>query len=95
VAFAASRCCPRRLRLPLVLQTNGKRFEKHSGWPRLAERQPAQAARHCFEALYAQMLLTGNGYLNWSPLIAGALSELHVLRSDRMSLTPARMAARA
>ena len=74
--------------LPLVLQTNGQRFETHPVLALLGNPNPAQGRAELLEALYAQLLLTGNAYLELVTTETGALSELHVLRSDRMSLIP-------
>lgn len=74
--------------LPLVLQGAGRRFDTHPVLTLLANPNPAQGRAELLEALYAQLLLTGNGYLELVTTDAGALAELHVLRSDRMSLIP-------
>lgn len=74
--------------LPLVLQGAGRRFEAHPVLALLGNPNPAQGRAELLEALYAQLLLTGNGYLELVTTDAGALAELHVLRSDRMSLIP-------
>ena len=41
-----------------------------------------------FEAVYGQLLLSGNAYLEAVPGAAALPGELHVLRSDRMALVP-------
>ncbi len=74
--------------LPLVLQGAGRRFETHPVLALLGNPNPAQGRAELLEALYAQLLLTGNGYLELVTTDAGGLAELHVLRSDRMSLIP-------
>ena len=74
--------------LPLVLQAEGRRFETHPVLALLGNPNPAQGRAELLEALYAQLLLTGNGYLELVTTEAGGLAELHVLRSDRMSLIP-------
>ena len=74
--------------LPLVLQGAGRRFETHPVLGLLGNPNPAQGRAELLEALYAQLLLTGNGYLELVTTDAGGLAELHVLRSDRMSLIP-------
>ncbi len=77
--------------LPLVLQNADTRFETHPVLSLLARPNPAQGQAELFEALYGQILLSGDGYLEAvsdpaDP--AGALRELHVLRSDRMRVVP-------
>ena len=74
--------------LPLVLQGAGQRFETHPVLVLLGNPNPAQGRAELLEALYAQLLLTGNGYVELVTDEVGAFSELHVLRSDRMSLIP-------
>ncbi|MGR3526123.1 MAG: phage portal protein [Paracoccaceae bacterium] len=74
--------------LPLVLQGAGQRFENHPVLVLLGNPNPAQGRAELLEALYAQLLLTGNGYVELVTDEVGAFSELHVLRSDRMSLIP-------
>jgi HK97 family phage portal protein len=54
----------------------------------IARPNGAQGRAELFEALYAQLLLSGNGYLEAVGGEAGLPVELHVLRSDRMSLVP-------
>ena len=74
--------------LPLVLQTQGERFDTHPVLALLHNPNAAQGRAELLEALFAQVLLTGNGYLELVTTEAGGLGELHVLRSDRMSLIP-------
>lgn len=74
--------------LPLVLQDAERRYEDHPLLRLLRRPNPGQGRAELFEALYGQLLLTGNGYIE---AVAGAgrlPGELHVLRSDRMSLVP-------
>jgi HK97 family phage portal protein len=74
--------------LPLVLQGQAERFAEHPLLSLIAHPNPAQGRAELFEALYGQLLLTGNGYLEAVANEAGAAGELHVLRSDRMSVVP-------
>jgi HK97 family phage portal protein len=74
--------------LPLVLQGAGRRFDVHPVLALLGNPNPAQGRAELLEALYAQILLTGNGYVELVTDDRGALAELHVLRSDRISLIP-------
>ncbi|MEP2530668.1 phage portal protein [Shimia sp.] len=74
--------------LPLVLQDSAQRFEAHPILSLIASPNAAQGRAELFEALYGQLLLSGNGYLE---AVAGEQElplELHVLRSDRMSVVP-------
>lgn len=75
--------------LPLVLQDCDRRYDQH---PLLAlVRQPnqAQGRAELMEALFAQLLLSGNAYIE-AVCVEGQAApvELHVLRSDRMSVVP-------
>lgn len=73
--------------LPLVLQDAEQRFETHPLLKLVARPNGAQGRAELLEALYAQLLLTGNGYIE--AVGAGPVpAELHVLRSDRMSVVP-------
>ncbi len=76
--------------LPLVLQDAERRYAAHPVLELVARPNPAQGRAEMFEALYGQLLLTGNAYLE-AVGGGGALPlELHVLRSDRMSVVPGR-----
>ncbi len=73
--------------LPLVLQDRERRYETHPVQELIARPSAAQGRAAFLEALYGQLLLTGNAYVE--AVGAGELPlELHVLRSDRMSLVP-------
>ncbi len=74
--------------LPLVLQDAERRFDVHPVLALIARPNPLQGRAELFEALYGQMLLSGDGYLEAVGGEAGVPAELHVLRSDRMSLVP-------
>ncbi|WP_284164148.1 phage portal protein [Frigidibacter sp. SD6-1] len=73
--------------LPLVCQDQERRFDIHPLLDLIARPNPGQGRAELFEALYGQILLTGNGYLE-AVGDQGLPVELHVLRSDRMSLVP-------
>ena len=73
--------------LPLVLQDAERRYDTHPMLTLLARPNPAQGRADLLEALYGQLLLTGNGYIE-AVGPDGVPAELHVLRSDRMSLVP-------
>ncbi len=78
--------------LPLVLQDRDRRFETHPLLALLARPNPAQGRAELLEALYAQLLLSGDAYVEAvmaAPEAGEALPrELHVLRSDRMRVVP-------
>ncbi len=78
--------------LPLVLQDHERRYEDHPLVALLRRPNPVQGKAEFLEAVYAQLLLSGNAYVEaagLSPDEAGALpAELHVLRADRMSVVP-------
>ncbi|WP_417263079.1 phage portal protein [Celeribacter sp.] len=74
--------------LPLILQNREVRFDDHPLLKVISRPNPAQGRAELFEALYAQFLLSGNGYLEAVGDWGQAPHELHVLRSDRMNLVP-------
>ncbi len=74
--------------LPLVLQDSARRYESHPVMDLIRHPNAAQGRAELFEALYGQLLLSGNGYLEAVGAELGVPGELHVLRSDRMSLVP-------
>ena len=74
--------------LPLVLQDGARRYDTHPVLSLVRAPNPAQGRAELFEALYGQLLLTGNGYLEAVAGETGVPVELHVLRSDRMALVP-------
>ncbi|MBV1866357.1 MAG: phage portal protein [Marinosulfonomonas sp.] len=74
--------------LPLVLQDNERRFDEHPVLALISRPNPLQGRAELFEALFGQLLLSGNGYLEAVGGEDGMPQELHVLRSDRMSLVP-------
>ncbi len=74
--------------LPLILQDRERRYDLHPLLDLVARPNMAQGRAEFFEAVYGQLLLSGNAYLE---AVAGANAlpgELHVLRSDRMALVP-------
>lgn len=74
--------------LPLVLDCDDARFACHPLLDVMARPNPAQGRAELLEALYAQLLLSGNGYVEAVSDTDGVPFELHVLRSDRMSVIP-------
>ncbi|MBM1631758.1 phage portal protein [Sulfitobacter mediterraneus] len=73
--------------LPLAVQDKAHRYEAHPIADLLARPNGAQGRAELLEALYAQLLLSGNGYVE-AVGDTGVPAELHVLRSDRMSVVP-------
>jgi len=74
--------------LPLVVQDQCQRYEAHPLGRLIQRPNPMQGRAELLEALYAQLLLTGNAYVEAVGDGQGLPFELHVLRSDRMSLIP-------
>ncbi len=75
--------------LPLVLQDAERRYEDHPLMALVTRPNPAQGRAELFEALYSQLLLSGDGYVEAVRAEGAELPvELHVLRSDRMSVVP-------
>lgn len=74
--------------LPLICQDDCTRYDVHPVIDLLSRPNPAQGRAELLEALYGQLVLTGNGYLEAVAAEEGAPVELHVLRSDRMSVVP-------
>ncbi|WP_116133705.1 phage portal protein [Tropicimonas sp. IMCC34043] len=73
--------------LPLVCQDARCRYDTHPVQSLLARPNGAQGRAELFEALYGQIMLSGDGYVE-AVGDGGLPFELHVLRSDRMSLVP-------
>ncbi|MDE3237361.1 MAG: phage portal protein [Paracoccaceae bacterium] len=76
--------------LPLVFQDTGQRYETHPLQALLARPNAAQGRAELFEALYSQLLLTGNAYLEAVVGTGPLPGEVHVLRSDRVTAVPGR-----
>ena len=77
--------------LPLVLQDCTRRYEAHPVLTLIRQPNPAQGKADFFEALYTQLLLSGNAYVEAVADDDGRMPlpvELHVLRSDRMRVIP-------
>ena len=73
--------------LPIILQDAERRYDTHPVQTLLARPNAGQGRAELLEALFGQVLLTGNGYLE--AVADDALPvEMHVLRSDRMSIVP-------
>lgn len=73
--------------LPLVLQDRERRYQTHPVLDLIARPNAAQGRAELLEAVYGQLLLTGNAYVEAAGHDALPL-ELHVLRSDRVNLVP-------
>ncbi|MCT4557408.1 MAG: phage portal protein [Pelagimonas sp.] len=74
--------------LPLVLQDADTRYADHPILKLITAPNPAQGRAELFEALYGQILLSGDGYVEAVAGEGGLPFELHVLRSDRMRVLP-------
>ena len=73
--------------VPVVLQDDGRRYETHPVLDLLARPNPMQGRAELLEALFGQLLLTGNAYVE-AVGRDGLPGELHVLRSDRVTVVP-------
>ena len=74
--------------IPLVLQDAERRYDVHPVLSLLARPNAGQAQADLLEGVFAQLLLSGNAYVEAVAGEDGAPVELHVLRSDRMSVVP-------
>ncbi len=74
--------------LPLVLQNAEERFAMHPVLSLLQSPNMAQIQAELLEALYGQLLLTGNVYIEAVGGEDSIPAELHILRSDRMRVIP-------
>ena len=74
--------------LPLVLQDEAQRFAEHPLLSLLERPNPSQGRAELLEALYAQLLLAGDAFVEAVGDDGAAPQELHVLRADRMRVVP-------
>ncbi len=74
--------------LPLVLQDQAQRFDAHPILSLMRRPNAAQGQAELMEALFGQLLLSGNAYVEAVQAEDDFPVELHVLRSDRMSVVP-------
>jgi len=74
--------------LPLILQDQNTRYDLHPLLDLLREPNGAQGKAELLEAIYGNLLLTGNAYIEAVPGAQRLPGELHVLRSDRMNVVP-------
>lgn len=72
--------------VPLLCQDADRRYETHPVADLLRRPNPAQGRAELLETLYGQILLSGDGYVEAVPGAQSHPGELHVLRSDRMSV---------
>ena len=73
--------------VPLACMEGGERMEVHPLLDLLARPNDAQGRGEFLEAVYGQFLLSGNVFVE-AVGPGGLPLELHVLRSDRMSIVP-------
>jgi HK97 family phage portal protein len=74
--------------LPLVLQDRERRYDAHPVLALMRQPNGAQGRAELLEALFGQLLLSGNAYVEAVPGEGPLPLELHVLRSDRMKVVP-------
>ncbi len=74
--------------VPLILQDHQQRYEKHAFLQLVATPNGSQGRAEFFEALFGQLLLSGDAYLEAVTSEGRAPFEMHVLRSDRMKVVP-------
>ena len=75
--------------VPFLLQDSERRYAEHPFLSLLTQPNQGQGSAALLEAFYGQLLLSGDGYLEAAGVDAkGQPRELHVLRSDRMSVVP-------
>ena len=74
--------------LPLVCQDAERRYDSHPVLGVINRPNGAQGRAEFLEAVYGFLMLSGNAYLEAVPGADAVPGELHVLRSDRMSLVP-------
>jgi len=74
--------------VPLVLQDCERRFDIHPVLDLIRRPNPVQGKAEFLEAIYAQLLLGGNAYVEGVAGEGGVPTELHVLRGDRVSVVP-------
>ncbi len=74
--------------IPLVLQDDERRYDLHPVLDLIRRPNPGQGRAEMMEAVYGHLLLSGNAYLEAVPGLGRLPGEVHVLRSDRMSLVP-------
>jgi HK97 family phage portal protein len=73
--------------VPWLVYEGEREHVNHPLLELLARPNPAHDGQSWLEALYGQLLVTGNGFAQ-VVLVSGVPRELHVLRSDRMKIVP-------
>ena len=73
--------------IPLLVQGDVPNYDVHPVLDLLRRPNPVQGQVELIEALVSQVLLSGNGYVE-AVGVDGWPEELHVLRSDRVSVVP-------
>lgn len=75
--------------VPYLVQDLERRYAEHPLLSLMTQPNMGQGGAALLEAFYGQLLLTGDGYLEAAGLTEQVQpQELHVLRSDRMSVVP-------
>lgn len=74
--------------LPLVCQDVERRYERHPLLALIDRPNDSMGRAEFLEAVYGHLLLSGNAYVEAVPAGDELPGELHVLRSDRMSVVP-------
>jgi len=74
--------------LPVICRDAERRYETHPALVLLNRPNAGQTRVDLLEAAFAQLMLSGNAYVEAVIPEAGYPAELHVLRSERMSLIP-------
>lgn len=78
--------------VPLIVQDQARRYEVHPVLDLIRRPNGGQGRAELFEAVYGHLLLSGSAYLEAvpgaDPRRGGLPGEVHVLRSDRMSVVP-------
>lgn len=78
--------------LPVVFEDAERRYDAHPVLALLRRPNPAQGKAEFLEAVYAQLLLGGNAYVEAvaraDDPAGGVPAELHVLRGDRVCVVP-------
>lgn len=74
--------------VPLVLQDDQRRYMSHPVLGLVNRPNGAQGRAELLETLFGQLMLTGNAYVEAVGDGESLPAELHVLRSDRMSVVP-------
>ncbi len=75
--------------VPLLFYADGKEVAVHPIASLLARPNPVQTGGEFFEALFANLLVAGNAYVE-IVLLDGRLRELYALRPDRVKVVPSR-----